>query len=125
MINNGVVHTLRQLAKHWHNMIFLVSGNFAHQRMEQLDPFETMRFHMPVVCVVLASLRGRNRWDVQVLGPFIRNCQELKSSFTADGCRYLVREMQEHIVVNLSGGIAAVVDPLRSWLDAIMQKPVT
>jgi len=94
LINNGAVHTLRQLAKHWHNMLFQSSGNFAHQRMEQLDPFETMRFHMPVVCVVLASLRGRNRWDSKVLGPFIRKCQELKSSFTTDGCQYLVREMQ-------------------------------
>lgn len=121
LVNNGVVHTLRQLAKHWHNVIVQLSGNFSHQRMEQLDPFETMRLHMPVVCIVLASLRGRNKWDSMVLGPFIRKCQELKASFTADGCRYLVREMQENIVVNLCGGIAAVVDPLRSWLDAIHQ----
>jgi hypothetical protein len=121
MVNNGVVHTLRQLAKHWHNMLFLFSGNFAHQRMEQLDPFETMRFHMPVVCVVLSSLRGRNAWDASHLGPFMRKCQELKPSLTADACRYLVRDMQENIIVNLCAGVASVVDPLRSWLDAIHQ----
>ena len=121
LINNGVVHVLRQLAKHWNNMLAQPSGNFAHQRMEQLDPFETMRFHMPVVCVVLSSLRGRNTWDGRVLGPFIKNCQELKPSFKADTCRYLVREMKEHIVLNLCGGIPAVVDPLRSWLDAILE----
>jgi hypothetical protein len=121
MVNNGVVHTLRQLAKHWHNMLFLPSGNFAHQRMEQLDPFETMRFHMPVVCIVLSSLRGRNAWDASHLGPFIRKCQELKPSLTADSCRYLARDMQENIIVNLCAGVASIVDPLRSWLDAIHQ----
>lgn len=121
LINNGVVHTLRQLAKHWHNMLYQPSGNFAHQRMEQLDPFETMRFHMPVVCVVLSSLRGRNRWDSSVLGPFIRKLQELKPSFGADGCRYLAHEMQERIVANLTAGVASVYDPLMSWLDAIIE----
>jgi hypothetical protein len=45
------VHTLRQLANQWYNMLFQCLGNVAHHRMEQLDPFETMRFHMPVVCV--------------------------------------------------------------------------
>ena len=120
LINNGVVHTLRQLAKHWHNMLYQFSGNFAHQRMEQLDPFEAMRFHMPVVMVVLSSLRGRNEWDARVLGPFIRQCQNLQPSSTADACRHLVRTMQEDIVVNLCGGVASVVDPLRRWLDAIL-----
>ena len=33
LVNNGVVHTLRQVAKHWHNMLYQFSGNFAHQRM--------------------------------------------------------------------------------------------
>ena len=56
--NNGVVHLLQQLAKHWNNMLDQKFGNFAHQRMEQLDPFGT--------------LRGRNRWGAHVLGPFIQ-----------------------------------------------------
>ena len=38
MVNNGVEHVLRCLAKHWRNMIFQENGNFAHQRMEQLNP---------------------------------------------------------------------------------------
>jgi hypothetical protein len=28
ILNNGVVHMLRQLANHWHNMLYQFSGNF-------------------------------------------------------------------------------------------------
>ena len=119
MINNGVVHVLRQLAKHWHNMLYQFSGNFAHQRQEQLNPFETLRFHMPVVLLTLSSLRGRNKWDAQVLGPCIRKLQELKPSMTTEGARALVRELIENIAVNVCGGVASVVDPLVDWLNAI------
>jgi hypothetical protein len=120
LINNGVVHFLRQVSKHWHNMLNQPFGNFAHQRMEQLDPFETMRFHMPQVCVVLSSLRGRNAWDGRVLGPFLRRCQHLTTAtYTATECGALAKEMRETMVVELSGGVAMVAEPLSSWLDAI------
>jgi hypothetical protein len=119
MVNNGVVHVLRQLAKHWKNMLNQPSGNFAHQRMEQVNPFETLRFHMPIVLVTLSSLRGRNRWDSEVLGPFIKRLQQLKPSNSADPARYLISEMQDNIVANVSGGIAPIVDPLSDWLDAM------
>jgi hypothetical protein len=121
LLNNGVVHVIRHLAKHWHNMLYQFSGNFAHQRQEQLNPFETLRFNMPVVCLLLSNSRGRNVWDGQVLGPFMRKLQELKPNFTADTAKYLVREMQDNIVPNLTAGLAGVIDPLRSWLDAIYQ----
>jgi hypothetical protein len=75
MVNNGVEHVLRCLAKHWKNMLFQENGNFAHQRMEQLHPFEILRFHMPVVLVTLSNLRGRNKWDSAVLGPFLNRLQ--------------------------------------------------
>ena len=119
MVNNGVVHVLRQLAKHWHNMLWQQSGNFAHQRMEQLNPFETLRFHMPVVLLTLSSLRGRNRWDSEVLGPIVRRLQQLKPSATADSARYLISELQDTIVLNVSGGVAVIMDPFYSWLDAM------
>jgi hypothetical protein len=119
MVNNGVVHVLRQLAKHWHNMLWQPSGNFAHQRMEQLNPFETLRFHMPVVLLTLSSLRGRNRWDSEVLGPFIKRLQQLKPSVSAEPAVYLVSELQGTIVTNVSGGVALIMDPFYSWLDAI------
>ena len=122
LVNNGAVHVLRQLAKHWHGIMSNPNGNFAHQRMELLDPFETMRFHIPIVCVVLSSLRGRNGWDSRVLGPFMKKCQELKSSYgIAEDCRTLVCEMRDNIAPNLSGGITSVLDPLLSWLDAIIR----
>jgi hypothetical protein len=119
MLNNGVVHQLRQLANHWHNMLFQFSGNFAHQRMEQLNPFEALRFHMPIVLLTLSSLRGRNKWDAKVLGPYIRQLQNLKPAWNGEKARYLVTELQENIIVNVSGGIANVVDPFMSWADAI------
>jgi len=121
MVNNGVVHVLRQLAKHWHNMLWQPSGNFAHQRMEQLNPFETLRFHMPVVLLTLSSLRGRNRWDSEVLGPFVKNLQALKPSDSADFARHLISELRENIVANVSGGVALIMNPFDTWLDA-MQK---
>ena len=73
-------------------MLYQPAGNFAPQRQEQLGPFKAMRFHMPVVCVVLSTLRGCNKWDSQVLGPIIRKCQELKHLLTAEACMYLVRD---------------------------------
>jgi hypothetical protein len=98
MLNNGVVHQLRRLSKHWHNMIFQFSGNFAHQREELLNPFETLRFHMPVVLLTLATLRGRNFWDSKVLGPMVKKLQELKPSI-AETAKSMVSELQENIVI--------------------------
>ena len=119
MLNNGVVHQLRQLAKHWHNMLYQFSGNFAHQRMEQLNPFETLRFHMPVVLLTLSSLRGRNKWDGQVLGPFVRKLQALTPSWNGEAARALTSELLERIIIPVSAGVASVVDPFMSWVDAI------
>lgn len=117
--NNGVVHTLRCLSKHWRNMLYQEYGNFAHQRMEQLDPFETLRFHLPEVLVTLSSMRGRNVWDAEVLGPVIRKLQRLRPESTAERARRLVRTLQRRVVVPVCGGVASVGDPFRSWLDAV------
>jgi len=101
-------------------MIYQFSGTFAHQREELLNPFETLRFHMPVVLLTLATLRGRNFWDSKVLGPMMKKLQELKPSI-AETAKSLVSELQENIVVPVSGGIASIFDPFLSWLDAIHQ----
>ena len=121
MVNNGAVQTLRQLANHWHSMLHDQYGTFAHHRMEQLSPFETMRVHVPVVCVVLSSLRGRNRWDEIVLGPYIHRCQELKPSSSADVCRSLALQMRDIMAGELSAGVASVLDPLQRWMDAVAE----
>jgi len=117
--NNGVVHTLRQLAKHWHNMLYQEFGNFAHQRMEQLAPFDTLRFHMPDMLVTLSSLRGRNIWDSRVLGPMIQKLTRLPAESTAERARRLVRKLQHKVVIPVCGGVASVVEPFQSWLNAI------
>jgi hypothetical protein len=50
--NNGVEHVLGQLARHWRNMLYQEQGNFAHQRMEQLNPFQFLRFQLPPLLIV-------------------------------------------------------------------------
>ena len=119
LLNNGVEHVLRQLAKHWRNMLYQPSGNFAHQRMEQLNPFETLRFHLPAVLVQLTALRGINKWDSAVLAPFVRKLQLIEPMEKVSPICELVRECKEKIAVNVCGGIASRVDPLISWLDTI------
>lgn len=120
MTNNGVVHTLRQLAKHWHNMLSQEWGNFAHQRMEQLDPFETLRIHVPAVLLTLTSLRGRNQWDAQVLAPLMQKLTNMDAEPSVETARQLVRTLQRPSFVNpVSGGIPTVLEPLSRWLEAI------
>ncbi len=121
MINNGVVHVLGQMANHWQDMMAQPFGNLSQHRLELLDPFETMRFHMPIVCVVLASLRGRNLWDARVLGPFLRKCQTFATSFTVNECLQLVEEMKTDIVPTLCSGVVSIEKPLIQWLEAIAE----
>ena len=40
MTNNGAEHALRQVGRHLRNMLNQPDGNFAHQLMEQMNPFE-------------------------------------------------------------------------------------
>jgi hypothetical protein len=68
---------------------------------------------------VLSSLRGRNRWDSKVLGPMIRKLQSLKPATTADKARNLARELQATIIGPVCAGIPFVINPFRSWVDAI------
>jgi len=119
MINNGVVHVLRQLSKHWNDILAEPFGNWSHHRMEQLNPFQTMRFHIPNVCIVLSSLRGRNVWDSDILSPFVCKCQKLTVSRTNKQCLDLIEEMQSNIVNELCAGVEAIENPLSSWLQAI------
>jgi hypothetical protein len=74
-------------------------GNFAHQRMEQLDPFETLHIHVTAVLLTLSSLRGRNIWDAQVLGPFMQQLN-LDVEESIDTARTLVQQLQCRDMVN-------------------------
>jgi len=119
MVNNGIEHTLRVLAKHWHNMNFQPSGNFAHQRMEQINAFEIMRFHMPVVFVTLTVHRGLNRWDATVLAKFIRKLQLIEPAMDTAYIKELIEDCVTSIVDNVCGGIKIRADALKDWLQAI------
>lgn len=120
MVNNGVEHTLRCLARHWSNTLTQPWGNFAHQRMEQLNPFEFLRFQTPSLLVALTTLRGLSQWDSTVLAPFVKKLQELRAVDTGvEKAIALVKEMQEKIVVPACGGIASRVDALTSLLSCI------
>jgi len=39
--------------------------------MEMLNVCLFLRFHMPIVLLTLANLRGLNSWDTSVLGPLV------------------------------------------------------
>lgn len=119
LLNNGVEHVLWQLAKHWHNMLYQTYGNFAHQRMEQLNPFEILRFHMPVVMVVLSTLRGLSAWDADVLAPFVSKLQNICPIEDVTPIKELLTEFREEIILDLCGGIASRVDILTSIVEAI------
>lgn len=88
--------------------------------MEQLNPFETLRFHLPEVILALTSLRGRNVWDSQVLGPMIRRLQSISPSSSTARVRRLAVVLQLDFVHNICGGIATIVDPMMSWLKSIV-----
>ena len=123
-------------------MLYQENGNFAHQRMEQLDPFDTLRFHMPLVLSTMANLRGRNTWDTKVLGPFIKKLQYLNPDkvhsrrqgrdeergtsddsdeiyYPCKAAQQLVRELKERILPNVCGGLYSRMEPFGRWLDAI------
>jgi hypothetical protein len=138
MVNNGVEHVLLCLAKHWKNMLYQENGNFAHQRMEQLQPFEILRFHMPVVLLVLSNLRGRNKWDSAVLGPFISRLQNFNPdvvqprgkdeeeggdhrdiSTACSVAQDLIDQLHDEIVPNVCAGIASRTTPFLDWIDAL------
>jgi hypothetical protein len=122
MVNNGVAHVFRQVSKHWHNTLSQPFGNFEHQRMGQLDPFERMRFHMPQVCIVLSSLPSQ--WDsLRVLGPFLRRCQQHTATTTTKEFSESAVQIQKTTILELRAdtAIAMVSDPLSSWLDAIQK----
>jgi len=119
MVNNGIEHTLRAVAKHWQNMILQPSGNFAHQRMEQLNPFETMRFHMPIVLVTLTVQRGLNRWDATVLADYIRKLQMIEPAMNTQYIEGLMDECLGSIVDNVCGGIKIRVNALNAWIHAM------
>jgi hypothetical protein len=144
LIDNGVEHVLHCLANHWANMLYQENGNFAHQRMEQLNPFEILRFYLPIVLTVLANLRGRSVWDSKVLGPCIKKLQHVDPSrfrmkdthdeqhdseqgLARDADIYgpcqagiaLIQYLKTDIVRNVCAAIPTRVEPLDAWLTSI------
>lgn len=143
MINNGFEHAMRCVAGHWKNMLYRENGNFGHQRQEQLDPFEFMRFHMPIVLLTLSNLRGRSTWDSRILGPFMRKLQSFNPakfgrsgrsdeeygrrgdydeiSAPCDAAIKLLQELRETIIPNVCAGVASRVEPFTEWVDAMIE----
>uniref|UniRef100_A0A7S2ETP3 Uncharacterized protein n=1 Tax=Ditylum brightwellii TaxID=49249 RepID=A0A7S2ETP3_9STRA len=113
MVNNGVVHVLRALANHWEGLNQIPFGNFAHQRMEQLNVNVILRFHMPFVLMTLANLRGWCSWDSMVLGPFITKLMNLRPTDTMDPANELLNELNSNIVDNVCGGIFSRIEPFQ------------
>lgn len=137
--NNGVEHVLRCVSKHWREMLTCEHGNFAHQRMELLNPFEALRYHLPATLHVLANLRGRNVWDSRVLAPLVRQLQHVDPSRTlgtnntdeevqsenqfigpCQAGRQLAQKIKHDVVTNVCAGIPSRMEPLHEWIDAII-----
>eukprot|EP00957_Ditylum_brightwellii_P184730 14069993-Ditylum_brightwellii.AAC.1 len=116
MINNGVVHVLRALANHWEALNSIPFGNFAHQRMEQLNVNVILRFHMPVVLMTLANLRGWNYWDSAVLGPFITELMNLRPGVNMNAANELLNKLNQTIIDNVCGGIYSRSEPFQRWI---------
>lgn len=107
--------------------------------MEQLNPFEILRFHLPIALNLLANLRGRNVWDMRVLGSYLRRLQHLNPNKIkkresdeendnvrisevqgpCQAARALVQEIKDNVVADVCGGVPSRIEPLQRWLDAI------
>jgi hypothetical protein len=143
LVNNGVEHVLCCIAKHWQRVLYQENGNFSHNRLELLNPFEVLRYHMPVVLTVLANLRGRTDWDSRVLAPMVQRLQLLNPAKVRDKSqgprdvergkeasdtevvapcqagKRLVEAIMQTVVTNVCAEIPARMDPLRSWLITV------
>ena len=125
MVNNGLEHVLRCLVKHWQKLLcqdLIESQNFAHQRMELLDPFEMLRFHMPIVLTQCCALRGLCLWDQQILAPFIRRLETIEP-ISRQGLvpirQVLVDFDTLDIISSVCGGIHSRVEPLTRLIQAL------
>eukprot|EP00957_Ditylum_brightwellii_P145244 11062648-Ditylum_brightwellii.AAC.1 len=116
MVNNGVVHVLRALANHWEGLNQIPFGNFAHQRMEQLNVNVILRFHMPFVLMTLANLRGWCSWDSMVLAPFITKLMNIRPGVNMNVANELLNELNTTIVDNVCGGIFSRIEPFQRWI---------
>lgn len=122
-------------------MLFQDNGSLGHHREELLNPIHTLRFHMPIVLVTMTNLRGRNRFDSEVVGPLIRRLESfdpvaitsIQAGDTEQGdqasmditktcnvARSLVNTLLTH-VVPICASIPARVSALRGWLEAILE----
>jgi len=122
MLNNGLVHVIRKVAQHWETSLSYVGigygGNFGHQRMEVLDPIETIRFHLPRVLTTIMSWRGRNLWDGKHIGPLIRRMQKLAPEPSTQSATRIVQELIP-FSFKVCGGVPTVAEPFQRWLKAI------
>ena len=118
--NNGIEHVVGQLARHWRNMLYQEQGNFAHQRMEQLNPFQFLRFQLPPLLVVMTTVRGSCSWDVQVLAPFVSKLQLIKSSDDMVAVtKAAISELKDIIAVGVCGGVASRLEAFLDLVDSL------
>ena len=118
MLNNGVVHVLSVIGKHWKNMLDNPFGNFGHQRMEMLDICLTLRFHMPAVLLTLANLRGLHSWDAANLANLVDKLLLVRAGTDMQEPIRLINEVEANIK-KICGPNPTHVVLLRNWLQEI------
>ncbi len=115
LVNNGAVHVLRAVAKHWESILSNPYGVFGNQRMEMLDVRQMLRFHMPVVLLTLANLRGLNSWDTVYLGPLVNDLMHLGAGTDMDDALALITRVKG-VVQEVCGGVSSRSQPFEHWL---------
>jgi hypothetical protein len=116
LTNNGVVHVLNSVSKHWAAILSNPFGVFGNQRMEMLDVRQMLRFHMPVVLLTLANLRGLNSWDTETLGPLIQDLMSLGTGTDMNDAIDLITKV-EKVVQDVCGGVPSRSKPFNHWLS--------
>jgi len=118
LINNGVVHVLRAVSRHWESILNNPFGVFGNQRMEMLDVALSLRFHMPIVLLTLANLRGLNSWDTHTLGPLMKDLMNHKIGEDMTNACLLIDRLED-AAQNVCGGVMSRVGPMTHWLKQI------
>ena len=89
------------------------SGNFAHQRMEQINTFEIMCFSMPVVLVTLTVHWGLIKYNTTVLDQFVRKLQLIELVENTNYINELIDNCLDTTIDNVCGGIKVWADEIR------------
>ena len=100
-------------------------GNFGNQRMEMLDVAMALRFHVPVVLLVLANFRGLDSWDSETLGPLVKDLMNYEVGMNIQESSRGLIDRLEDATYKVCGGVMSRVRWKSSicWSIALFDQP--